>query len=68
MNALAKYLKESGRSAMEFSRSVGAAPSQISRLLSGERGPSIPLALEIERETDGAVPVASWVKKGEGRR
>jgi DNA-binding transcriptional regulator YdaS (Cro superfamily) len=59
---LARFLSESGTSAGAFARLVKADRSQIYRCASGERGPSIELAVEIERATKGAVPVESWAK------
>lgn len=37
--------------------------SMLSRLKNGQRGPSVPTALTIERITDGLIPVAAWVQE-----
>ena len=56
---LADYLTTHGQTKARFARTVGAAPSQISRLVAGLRGPSAALAYEIERATRGAVPIVA---------
>lgn len=42
--------------------------STISRLCAGIAEPSIALALRIEAETSGRVPVGSWVRRSTTRR
>jgi transcriptional regulator with XRE-family HTH domain len=62
-NALGRYLKRKSRTLADLARAVDANPSQISRIVSGKCGPSIPLAVAIEKETGGAVPVTTWAKR-----
>lgn len=57
---LERYLREHGQTPAEFAEAVKAHRSQIYRLLTGERGPGIDLAAEIERVTSGAVPARDW--------
>lgn len=64
---LSAYLTKTGRSRPEFAEAVGADRARIARLLSGERGPGLDLALDIERETKGAVPAAAWAAKKSSR-
>lgn len=59
-NPLAVWLNERGETLVEFGAKVGANNGTISRLVRGERGPSLHLALAIERET--GIPVSSWAE------
>lgn len=59
-NPLGKYLADNGLSCAAFARGIGANPSQISRIVSGERGPSVPLALAIAQGTKGTVSLSTW--------
>jgi transcriptional regulator with XRE-family HTH domain len=43
-------------------REGAADVARVARLLSGERGPALALALAIERLTEGAVPAGAWVR------
>lgn len=60
---LSEWLQEKGTSQEAFASAVGASQGQISRLLSGARGPGLSLAMKIEEATAGAVPASSWVEK-----
>lgn len=59
---LSAYLKEKNETASAFARRFKPPLSRatVSRLMSGERRPSHPLALAIEQATAGAVPADSW--------
>jgi transcriptional regulator with XRE-family HTH domain len=61
MEKLRTYLVESGRTAAELALAVGCGRSHISQMLSGQRLPSLVLAVAIERLTDGAVKPSDWV-------
>jgi transcriptional regulator with XRE-family HTH domain len=63
MKALGRWLRDRGISQDAFAARVGATQSQISRIVRGDRGPGIELAVAIERATDGAVPVTSWKRR-----
>jgi plasmid maintenance system antidote protein VapI len=57
---LRRYLSARRLSTIEFAGLVGANRSQVFRLVTAERGPSIELATRIERATGGKVRVADW--------
>jgi transcriptional regulator with XRE-family HTH domain len=67
MDQLQTYLTARKRDRIEtkgdFARRIGITQARLSRLLAGRSYPDIPLALEIERATDGAVPVSAWASK-----
>jgi hypothetical protein len=44
----------------EFARRVGADRQRIYRCAKGERRPGLDLAIAIERESGGKVPISSW--------
>jgi DNA-binding transcriptional regulator YdaS (Cro superfamily) len=54
------YLRESGRSASEFSASVGIHCSYVSHLRAGRRFPSLRVASLISEATGGMVSYADW--------
>ena len=53
-------LEELGWSQSDLASDLGVADSVISRLLSGERSPSLELAFRIER-SKVAMPAETWV-------
>lgn len=59
-NALARYLD--GRKRSEFAAKVDISAAYLTQLAGGIRAPGLDIALRIERETDGAVPLESWPK------
>lgn len=62
MDRLTKHLEGMGISQRVFAARIGCSPSHLSDILSGRRAPSLSLALAIQRETSGAVPVDVWVR------
>lgn len=62
MSRLRSYLSDNNLRQAEFAAAVGATQATISGLVNGTRSPSLDLAVRIERETKGAVPVSSWVQ------
>lgn len=64
-NALARWLRESGRTQVEVWRALGVMPSAVSRWVSGKSCPSVAHAIALERFTEGAVPVGSWLTDAE---
>ena len=44
----------------EKAKRLGVSREHVTMLLSGARAPSLELAIKIERETGGNVPVAIW--------
>ena len=63
MTKLSQYLSDTGTTQADLSKRVGIKASHMSLLASGDRLPSLPLAILIERETDGAVPASCWVRE-----
>jgi transcriptional regulator with XRE-family HTH domain len=61
MNTLRRYLEENDESLSAFAVRIGKAPSTLTRVLSGERNPSIGLAREIEKGTAGKVTAAEFM-------
>lgn len=55
-----RWLDECGRSRSKVAEELGSYPSQVSRIASGERRPSIDMAAKIERLTSGAVRATDW--------
>ena len=66
MENLRSYLKAHGIRQAAFASRVNATQGTISRLVSGTAKPSLTLALAIERETAGSVPVAVWAHASRG--
>lgn len=60
METLNRYLKSNNLSQSAFADRVGVNQATISKLVRGTIMPSIGLALAIQRETAGAVPVDVW--------
>ena len=63
MNELSKYIDASGLTQEQFAEKIGADQSIVSRLYAGKIRPSLQRAFAIERATNGAVPVSSWVSE-----
>lgn len=62
---LAAHLATAGITQAAFARRVGTAQSVISRLSRGTIKPGLQLAIRIEQETAGAVPVEAWAETGD---
>lgn len=56
---LREHLDQSGETQQEFAARVGVTQSYVSRILAGERVPSLQLALRIANAAE--IPVASLV-------
>lgn len=63
--SLAAWLEQSGTTQTELAEQLGVVPSHISMLVSGDRTPSLDLAIRIESLT--GVPVLALAGKGSGR-
>ena len=61
MQNLNEYL--AGQKHGEFAQKLGISGPYLSQILSGVRRPGLDLAIKIERETDGKVPVYTWAKQ-----
>lgn len=57
----AEHIRNSGVSRGEWAARLGVSKSYLSELEHGKKRPSLEIAVEIERLTEGAVPAASWV-------
>lgn len=65
---LLSHLRRTGTPARAFAALAGLDPSQICRLISGERHPSLYTAFAIEDASGGDVPARSWLVQAPGRR
>ncbi len=61
MTHLHEYLSQRRLRQIDFAQRLGIGQATVSRLVSGVMRPSLELAVQIERETGGAVPAVSWV-------
>lgn len=61
MTELKAYLDRTGEKQTKFAERIGTTSATISRLCSGTLKPSLELAHQIERATDGQVPTETWV-------
>jgi transcriptional regulator with XRE-family HTH domain len=57
---LAEWLVRHKMSATAFAEKIGVGQSALSKILLGDRRPSLDTALAIRDATKGAVPVDSW--------
>lgn len=58
---LVAYIAQSGSPACVWAGRLGVSGGYLSQLLSGQKLPSLRLAVKIERATGGRVPASSWV-------
>lgn len=58
---LREYIEARRLTMHEFAERMGSTHASVSRWLSRDRIPGTAQAVEIERVTRGAVPVAAWV-------
>ena len=58
---LHEHLKSTGESVDDFANRIGEAISTIRKIAYRQRQPSLPLAVKIERATDGAVSSADML-------
>lgn len=68
MKTLREYLEERGERLSAFAERIGRSPSTLSRVLSGHRNPSVGLARDVERGTQGHVSAASFLVSCIGSR
>lgn len=62
MDALATYLSETGETLSALAIRIGRSPSTLTRALAGHRDPSVDLARDVERGTDGRVTALQFLK------
>lgn len=57
---LETYLSDVGIKPTAFAAAIGVAPSTITRILRGERSPSLDLVMRIHAATEGKVRAEDW--------
>lgn len=62
MTLLRQFIEGSGMPRSRWQHRFGISRPYLHQLEAGQKTPSLDLAVRIERETDGAVPAASWVE------
>ncbi len=62
---LQDWLRESKISATDFARSLGCTRANVSGYLNGKHRPSLRIACEIEKLTDGKVKASDLLQSGE---
>jgi len=60
---LVEFLASTGTSQIDFAKKIKRTQGSVSRLCSGLARPSLDLAFEIERATEGKVRASTWVSK-----
>lgn len=61
MSTLSDFLTSKQIRQQDFAARIGVTQATVSRLAKRTMMPSLPLAVEIERATEGEVSVSSWV-------
>jgi transcriptional regulator with XRE-family HTH domain len=57
---LAKYIRNTGLTQLEFARQYGFPPPMVCQWMSGSRRPGLKNALRLAEITGGQVPAAYW--------
>lgn len=65
MTSFKTYLEGRGEKQNDFAKRIGISAAYLSQILSGDRTPSLELAVAIEDATCGAVTARSWVVQQE---
>ncbi len=60
-NAMDRYLHENGEKLSNFAALINRSPSTLTRAIGGERNPSLSLARDVERGTDGRVTAGEFI-------
>lgn len=58
---LADHITQSGETQAAWAERIGISRPYLNALMKRAKTPSLPVALRIERLTEGAVPASSWV-------
>ncbi len=61
MNTLRETILKSGETQAVWARRLGVSRGYLHGIINGTKRPSLSLAIRIERLTNGAVSVESWV-------
>lgn len=59
----AQIISQSGLSQSEWAKRLGISRSYLSDILSGNKTPSLALAVKIQAETAGEVSCESWISR-----
>lgn len=59
---LRSFLKRARKTQRDFARACGVTPSMLSKMLTGDRTPSLAVATKIEKSTAGRVKATGWSK------
>lgn len=62
MEKLRAYIDAHFPSHTAFAREVGVSKGFMSQILSGDKTPSLKIAVQISRSTNGEIPVEAWVE------
>jgi hypothetical protein len=65
---LRDWLAAQGKRPGTFASDIGYDRGNFHRLMNGEHWPSLELALKIEQETAGAVPMSLWAQAKAARQ
>ena len=60
MTHLRTYLSDRGITQEAFAATIGVTQATVSKLATGSIGPSLDLAIKIQKATDGVVTVEAW--------
>jgi len=63
MNTFRETILRSGETQAEWARRLDVSRGYLHGIINGTKRPSLSLAIRIERLTNGAVPVESWVEE-----
>jgi antitoxin HigA-1 len=58
---LLSYLEDTGENLSVLATRIGRSPSTLTRALSGERNPSVDLARDVEKGTNGRVSAGQFL-------
>lgn len=61
MSKFRSYLKDSGQTIKSFAARIGVSPSYLSEIAGHKKHPSLRVAVDIERESGGAIPATYWI-------
>lgn len=63
MMTLSAYLASRGEKVSAFAVRIGRSPSTLTRVLAGARNPSVDLARDVERGSEGQVTAAVFLSE-----
>lgn len=60
-NPLAKYIDDHASASEEIADKFGVEPQTLDKYARGDGVPSLDMASKIEKKTNGAVPITTWI-------